>query len=104
MAFGFNWPYYSYGTKLNVVVVLNAFNVKYQQRYEMPAKVKNISQSFITDSYDLFIAVESKEEDGTDVFEIYSLDLDEDNPVIVGPIFSYAWSEVRSFRSGKHDS
>jgi len=26
MAYGFNWPYFSYGTKLNVVVVLNAFN------------------------------------------------------------------------------
>jgi hypothetical protein len=36
MAYGFNWPYFSYGTKLNVVVVLNAFNPNYQQRYEMP--------------------------------------------------------------------
>ena len=26
MAYGFNWPYFSYGTKLNVVVILNAFN------------------------------------------------------------------------------
>jgi hypothetical protein len=26
MGYGFNWPYFSYGTKLNVVVVLNAFN------------------------------------------------------------------------------
>jgi hypothetical protein len=70
----------------------------------MPAKVKNISQSFITDSYDLYIAVESKEEDGTDVFEIYWLNLDQDNPVIQGPILAYPWSKVRSFRSGKHDS
>lgn len=29
MAYGFNWPYFSYGTKLNVVVVLNCFNPKY---------------------------------------------------------------------------
>ena len=70
----------------------------------MPAKVKSIAQSFITDSYDLYIAVESKEDDGTDIFEIYSLNLDLDNPVIEGPILSYPWSKVRSFRSGKHDS
>jgi hypothetical protein len=30
MAYGFNWPYFSYGTKLNVAVVLNAFNPGYQ--------------------------------------------------------------------------
>ena len=29
MAYGFNWPYFSYGTKLNVIVVLNAFNPSY---------------------------------------------------------------------------
>jgi len=52
----------------------------------------------------LFVAVESKEEDGTDVFEIYTLDLDDFSPVIKGPILSYSWDKVRSWRSGKHDS
>jgi len=97
MAYGFNWPYFSYGTKLNVMVVLNAFNPTYQQRYEMPSKVMNIMQSFITDSYDLYIAVESIEPDGSDVFEIYTIDLDKAYPTVEGPIFKYSWDAVDSF-------
>ena len=26
MAYGFNWPYFSYATKMNYVFILNAFN------------------------------------------------------------------------------
>ena len=60
MAYGFNWPYFSYGTKLNVVVILNAFNPSYQMRFEMPECVQRIAQTFITDTYDIYIAVESR--------------------------------------------
>ena len=79
MGYGFNWPYFSYGTKLNVVVVLNAFNPSFQQRYEMPENVNAIVQTFLTDSHDLFIATESicpEKLDDEQYFEIYHLNLD----------------------------
>ena len=95
MAYGFNWPYFSYGTKLNVCVVLNAFNPGYQQRYVMPKKVQVITNTFLTDTHDLYVSVESKEEDGTDVFEVYHLDLDWNNPRFQDePIFKYPFSLV----------
>jgi len=35
-AYGFNWPYFSYGTKNCKVFVYNAFNPSFIQRYELP--------------------------------------------------------------------
>ena len=36
---GFNWPYFSYGTKNNKVFVMNAFNPGLVQRFQLPPKV-----------------------------------------------------------------
>ena len=64
----------------------------------MPSKVKNIMHSFITDTHDLYIAVESKEEaNGSNIFEIYFIDLDLPYPTVEGPLFQYPWDAVNSF-------
>ena len=64
----------------------------------MPKKVQMISNTVLTDTHDLYIAVESKDEkeNGTfeDVFEVYHLDLDDDNPRITKPIFKYPFKLV----------
>ena len=36
MAYAFNWPYFSYATKMNYVFILNSFNKDFIQRYELP--------------------------------------------------------------------
>ena len=60
----------------------------------MPLKVQLITNTFLTDTHDLYIAVESKDKD-IDVFEIYHLDLDEDNPSIKSdPILRYPFTLV----------
>jgi hypothetical protein len=38
MAYAFNWPYFSYATKLNYVFILNSFNKDFIQRYELPTQ------------------------------------------------------------------
>lgn len=70
----------------------------------MPSCVKTIEHTYITDTHDLYIAVESKRnveslnQNGRcalvdeNLFEIYHLDLDLDNPVVEGPILQYPFS------------
>ena len=41
---------------------------------------------------------------GIDIFEMYHLDLDLENPTIEGPILTYTFSYVRSFWKGRNDS
>jgi len=59
---GFNWPYFSYATKDNFVIILNAFNINFVQRYEMPPSVSVITNTFITDTSDLYIMCETTDE------------------------------------------
>ena len=58
-AYGFNWPYFSYGTKNKKVFVLNAFNPSFIQRYELPKNTACILNTFLTDTHDMFIIVDT---------------------------------------------
>lgn len=58
-AFGFNWPYFSYATTDNFIFILNAFNPKFVQRYEMPLETSMVVSTFLADSHDLYIALET---------------------------------------------
>ena len=84
MAYGFNWPYFSYATMNNYVFILNAFNPNFIQRYELPKSVIRCSATFLTDTHDLYIICEI--ENG---FEVYNLDLDSNDPFIEGPVLKY---------------
>ena len=56
---GFNWPYFSYGTKNNKVFILNAFNPNLIQRFQLPKNVSKISATFLTDTHDLYCITET---------------------------------------------
>jgi hypothetical protein len=56
----------------------------------LPKNVSKISGTFITDTYDLYIIVETKE----DFFEIYTINLDGFLPKVEGPICKYPFSKV----------
>ena len=68
----FNWPYYAYATKENMVYIHSAFNPNFIQRFEMPSNVSIIASTFLTDYQDCFIIVETNDEH----FEVYQIDLD----------------------------
>ena len=53
----------------------------------MPNNVHCIAATFLTDTHDLFIAAETID----DYFEFFHLDLDDDNPMICGPILKYSF-------------
>ena len=89
---GFNWPYFSYGTKNNKVFIMNAFNPNLIQRYQLPPKVRKIVGTFLTDTYDTYVISETSD----DTFVIYHIDLDEEQPTVKGPIFEYPFSKVES--------
>jgi len=35
-SYGFNWPYFSYATQQQKVLIMNAFNPNFIQRYALP--------------------------------------------------------------------
>jgi len=78
LAYGFNWPYFSYGTRNKKILIYNAFNPYFIQRYELPYKTTIVLHTFITDTHDIYIMVETNDEH----FEIYHIDLDSTNPFI----------------------
>ena len=91
MAYGFNWPYFSYASQNNYVFILNAFNPNFVQRYELPRNVVRCNQTFLTDTHDLYAICET--EIG---FEIYNIDLDSTDPYLEGPILKYSSEQVDS--------
>ena len=50
----------------------------------------SIAATFLTDTHDLYIAAETED----DFFEFFHLDLDDDNPMLNGPILRYSYSKV----------
>ena len=84
MAYGFNWPYFSYASKNNNIFILNAFNPNFIQRYALPESVIRVSQTFLTDTHDLYANCEI--ENG---YEVYNIDLDSPNPYLEGPLLKY---------------
>jgi hypothetical protein len=56
----------------------------------MPDNVSLIVETFLTDTHDLYIAAETKD----DHFEFFHIDLDHDNPMINGPILRYSYDLV----------
>ena len=81
MAYSFNWPYFSYATKMNFVFILNAFNPNFIQRYQFPNHIVRIMKTFLTDTHDLFIIVETEEG-----LEMYNIDLDSPEPYMDDPL------------------
>ena len=59
----------------------------------MPEKVSIISHTFLTDTHDFYVFVETSDEH----FEIYTIDLDSPYPLVVGPILRYSFEKVSSF-------
>ena len=88
--YGYNWPYFSYATQFKKVLILNCFNPSFVQRYEFPANVSTIMQTFLTDTSDCFIIAETIE----DTFEIYQIDLDSSDPRVNAPILKYSFDDV----------
>ena len=86
-AYGFNWPYFSFATKENFVFIYNAFNPNFIQRYELPSNVQRINKTFLTDTHDFYTLCETKD----DHMEVYTIDLDCDDPYINGPILRYGF-------------
>ena len=56
----------------------------------MPKNVHAIDATFLTDTHDLYIATETI----NDHFEFFHLDLDDENPMINGPILRYSYENV----------
>ena len=56
----------------------------------MPKNVSKISETFLTDTHDLYVVCETIE----DFFEIYHVDLDEGDPSVGEPICKYPFSQV----------
>ena len=52
--------------------------------------MSSIAETFLTDTHDLYIAAETQDEH----FEFFHLDLDDDNPMINGPILRYPYNKV----------
>lgn len=75
-AYSFNWPYFTYGTKFKRIFILNAFNSKFIQCYELPKNVTIISEAFLTDTHDYYCICESQDYN----FHIYHIDLDDVDP------------------------
>ena len=90
MGYGFNWPYFSYATKFNYVFILNAFNRNFVQRYELPPHCIRCTQTFLADSHDFYCVIETSNQ----THEIYSINLDDSEPVLLGPLLCYKNSEV----------
>jgi len=94
LAYAFNWPYFSYASKFNYILILNSFNPSFIQRYELPSHVAIVSHSFLTDTHDYYCIVETKHE----THELYHIDLDSSDPVLHGPLLTYSFSRVKDER------
>lgn len=98
MAYGFNWPYFSYATKFNYVFILNAFNANFIQRYQLPKHIVCCTQTFLSDTHDFYCMCET--EYG---FELYNIDLDSPEPYLEGPLLQYSNENVKNLAlSGFH--
>ena len=89
MAYAFNWPYFSYATKLNYVFILNSFNKDFIQRYELPTQTIRCAQGFLTDTHDYYCIIETKHG-----YELYTIDLDDLEPYFEGPLLQYTFEDV----------
>ena len=56
----------------------------------MPENISSIAATFLTDTHDLYICAETADK----FFEYFHLDLDDDNPMIEGPILRYSFKKV----------
>ena len=77
-AYGFNWPYFSYISKFNFVFIMNAFNSKFIQRYELPKNIRQIYRTFLTDSKDFFCIAVTTE----NIYQVFTINLDSDEPTL----------------------
>ena len=71
-----SWPYFAYSSLSNYMLLVNAFNRKNIERIQLAPENESITicDSYITDTYDLFILILSKE-----TYKLYMIDLDEAN-------------------------
>lgn len=90
MAYAFNWPYFSYATKMNYVFILNSFNKDFIQRYELPPHTIRCSSGFLTDTHDYFCIIET-----IVGYELYNIDLDSVEPYLEGPLLQYTFESVK---------
>ena len=91
MAYGFNWPYFSYASQQDqkrpiFIFILNAFNPNFIQRYQLPSQVVRCMKTILTDTHDLYAICEIK----NGMYEVYNIDLDKDDPVLEGNILRYS--------------
>ena len=71
-----SWPYFAYSSLSNYMLLVNAFNRKNIERIQLAPEDESITicDSYITDTYDLFVLILSKE-----TYKLYMIDLDEAN-------------------------
>lgn len=110
-AFSVGWPYVAFSQKSNYIVLANAFDRKCIQRIQICEEGDKITilDSYITDTYDLFILTQELEKNCgcQQTFKLYMIDLDASNPNKNGhfnrkkypyklgkPIFSYTDKDV----------
>lgn len=74
------------------MLILNCFNPNFVQRYEFPAHITVILQTFLTDTHDFYAIVETQDE----YFETYHIDLDQTEPRLNGPIIKYSFKDVNN--------
>ena len=91
LAYGFNWPYFSYATQFNYILIYNAFNVNFVQRYALPPHTVRCSQTFLADSHDMYCIIETTNR----TYELYLVNLDDAEPYMEGPLVSYPFSLVK---------
>jgi hypothetical protein len=98
MAYGFNWPYFAYASKRNFIQILNAFNVNFIQRYELPKHIIRCSHTFLSDTHDFYCICET-----ADGYEIYNIDLDHPEPYLSDCLLKYNFERVnRQFLTAFH--
>ena len=56
----------------------------------MPEQASKIGATFLADSHDLYVVLETVDE----YFEIYQIDLDSNDPSLIGPLIKYSFGEV----------
>ena len=86
----FNWPYYSFATMEQQILILNAFNIQFVQKYQLPENVSKVERTFLTDSHDLFCLVQTFDHK----YQLLNIDLDSLDPFLSEPIFTYSFDEV----------
>ena len=58
----------------------------------MPKNIHVTRMTFITDSHDFFTILETVD----DHYEVYTVNLDDPDPYLEGPLLKYSFSEVKS--------